>query len=73
MSYRIRIYPNDPVLIAFWRPYLQICPGMGGLGLQHMNFARTQFSLTVIYIDGNENIEKWTDLRTIQEIKLTNS
>lgn len=42
---------------------------MGRLGLQHVDFARTRFSLTVIYIDGNENVEKWTDLRIIQEIK----
>lgn len=42
---------------------------MGGLGLQPVDFARTRFSLTVICIDVNENVEKWTDLRIIQEIR----
>lgn len=42
---------------------------MGGLGLQPVDFARTRFSLAMIYIDVNENVEKWTDLRIIQEIK----
>lgn len=41
------------------------------LGLQHMNFVKTEQPTAIIYIDGSKNGDSCIDLRIIQEITPT--